>query len=379
MQYGGVEKHVQDLSVRLVERGHTVCVYSRTWYTGAKGTDIYQGITRIHTPTIKTKHLDTIIHVFTSTIHALFGKYDVLHYHGVGPALLAWIPRVCAPRTRVVITLHSLDRFHQKWNRFARFFLKMGERAACLFAHETITVSHSLEKYAKDVLHRKTRYIPNGVEIPTHVEDAALIQPFGLSQDNYIVMISRLVPHKGAHILIEAFKTLKEKYPSNHEIQSLKLAIVGGAAYTDAYIRELHLAASTMNDIVFTDFQSGEVLGALYRYARVMVHPSLNEGLPITVLQAMSYELPVLLSSISEHREIINDPGVLFRENDVESLVQSLEHFMGLTVEERMMLGKRNKAIVQEKYDWENIVEKTEAVYGSQMNPKHSIAFSKNV
>lgn len=374
VQYGGVEKHVQDLSVRLVERGHQVSVYSRTWYTGNSGTDRYQGITRIHTPTIKTKHFDAIVHVFTSTVHALCGSYDVFHYHGVGPALLAWIPRVFRPSARVIITLHSLDRFHQKWNRCARFFLKLGERAACVFAHETITVSRSLERYAKHTLHRDTRYIPNGVTIPTHKEDQKLITPFGLSKGEYIVMISRLVPHKGAHILVEAFKKLKERNPGNREIQKLKLAIVGGAAYTDAYIRELHLSASAMNDVVFTDFQKGDTLGALYRYARVMVHPSLNEGLPITVLQAMSYGLPVLLSSISEHREIIDDREVLFGENDVQSLVHALEHFMKLHSEERVQLGKRNKAIVQEKYDWENIVEKTEAIYRTTVAEKHSIA-----
>lgn len=379
MIYGGVEKHVHDLSIRLVERGHTVVVYSRSWYTRSSGTDTYEGITRVHTPTIKTKHLDAIVHVFTSTIHALFGGYDVIHYHGVGPALLAWIPRVFAPKTKVVITFHSVDRFHKKWNWFARFMLYLGERAACIFAHQTISVSKSIQEYTEKKYGYQTKYIPNGIEIPDKVTSEESITSFGLTRDRYIVMISRLVPHKGAHLLIEAFKHLKERNKGNQDIQSLKLAIVGGTAYTDEYVRELHIAASTINDVIFTDFQSGEVLAELYQHARVMVHPSLNEGLPITVLQGMSYGLPVLLSSINEHREIVGDSPMLFRENDVESLVASLESFMKLTKEERVKIGKQNKALVQEKYDWEHIVEKTEAVYRGNSRPSRQLVSAERM
>ncbi len=372
--HGGVEKHVHDLSVRLVERGHTVVVYSRNWYTGSSGKDVVEGVTRIHTPTIRTKHLDTIVHVFTSTIHALFEKYHVIHYHGVGPALLAWIPAIFAPKTKIVITLHSLDRFHQKWGWFGRVALKLGERAAYAFADETITVSQSLRDYVENEYGQQTTYIPNGVEMPAPVRSAGHLASFGLAPDTYIVMISRLVPHKGAHLLIEAFKILKDRNPHDHEIQSLKLAIVGGAVYTDKYVRELHVSASAMNDVVFTDFQSGDALAELYSHARVMVHPSLNEGLPITVLQGMSYGIPVLLSAIGEHKEIIGDSRMLFMENNVESLVASLEQFMKLSKEERHHIGKQNKAIIHERYDWENIVSLVEDVYEKKNTSKNTLA-----
>lgn len=361
--YGGVEKHVHDLSVRLAEKGHHVTVYARSWYTGSHGTDTVQGVTRVHTPTIRTKHLDTIVHVFTSTIHALFQHTDVLHYHGVGPALLAWIPRVFAPRTRVVVTLHSLDRFHQKWNWFARYALKLGEQATYFFAHETIAVSRSLQQYVQKKYGKTINCIPNGVETPRLPNSEKHINSFGLTQGNYIVMISRLVPHKGAHLLIEAFKELKARNLENPKIASLKLAIVGGSAYTDEYVKDLHASAGILNDIIFTDFQSGSALDELYAHARVMVNPSLNEGLPITVLQAMSYGIPVLLSSIPEHKEITNNNQVFFNENDVESLVVRLEAFMRLTDEERARIGRENKAIIQERYDWNNIVPLIENTY----------------
>lgn len=376
--YGGVERHVHDLSVRLVERGHRVTVYARKWYTAEHGMGQVEGVTRVHTPTIKTKHLDTIVHVFTSTIHAIFSSYDVIHYHGVGPALLAWIPRVFRPRVRVIVTLHSLDRFHQKWNGFAKCMLKLGEKAANTFAHDTITVSKSLQKYVNAEYKARTTYIPNGVEIPSAVTSVSHITPFGLTADNYIVMISRLVPHKGAHVLIEAFKKLKERNADNTSVQSLKLAIVGGAAYTDEYVRSLHVSAASMNDVVFTDFQSGSSLNELYSHARVLVHPSINEGLPITVLQAMSYGIPVLLSAIPEHEEILSDASMFFKENDVESLVSRLESFMKLSKQDRVHIGKQNKAIIHEKYEWEHIVSQIERVYqGVQLQPHEVLSTVK--
>lgn len=369
--HGGVEKHVHDLSVRLVERGCEVTVYARKWYTGSRGTDYIEGVKRIHTPTIRTKHLDAIVHVFTSTIHALFSKYDVIHYHSVGPALLAWIPRIFSPRTRVIITLHSLDRLQQKWGRLAQYVLKLGEKAACFFADETITVSKQLQAYALREYHVETIFIPNGIEVPKVSHgDVEHIKSFGLSKDKYIVMVSRLLPNKGAHILIEAFKLLKERYREDTTIQSLKLAIVGGAVYTDKYVRTLHTLAGSVNDIIFTDFQTSGVLQELFQNAWALVHPSFNEGLPFSVLEGMSYGLPVLLSSIPEHQDMISDPRIFFKENDVESLVECLVRFVHMTNAERKLIGKNNKAIILEYYDIENVVTKIEQVYKNSISEK---------
>jgi len=124
--YGGIERHVEELSLELAKQGHTVLVYARKWYT-PKNIKNYHGINIIHTPTLRTKHFDAIAHTFFSTIHAMFQKPDVIHYHGVGPSLLSWIPRVFSPKTKVVATVHCLDRYHQKWGLFARIMLRFGE------------------------------------------------------------------------------------------------------------------------------------------------------------------------------------------------------------------------------------------------------------
>lgn len=361
--YGGVENHVHGLATRLVKAGHTVTVYSRPWYTNTKKDYLYEGVHIKHLKSIKTKHLDAITHTFLATLHAVTQNYDVIHYHGIGPSLLSWIPRLICPNAKVVTTFHSIDRYHEKWNWLAKLFLRMGERTACAFAHETISVSKSLQQYCINEYKAETVYIPNAV--PTHNEKISdkHLADFGLQKEKYLVMVSRLVQHKGAHLLIKAFANLKQKYANRPEIAGLKLAIVGGSVYTDQYVRLLHRNASICNDIVFTDFQSGDALIELYTNAKALVHPSLNEGLPITVLQAMSYGVPVLVSDIPEHLEMVKDVRVIFNENNVEAIENAIMNFLSLdsaTVEE---ITELHKNVVARNYSFDGIVPQIVEVY----------------
>ena len=162
--YGGVEKHVQDLASRLVLAGHKVIVYSRKWYTKKEDGEI-NGVTIKHLPSIHTKHLDTITHSLLATIHAIISGCDVIHYHGVGPSLISWIPRIFLPETRIITTAHCLDRYHQKWGWFARFMLRVGEWTAGKFSHTTIAVSKTIQNYYLNEYKKQTIFIPNGVKI----------------------------------------------------------------------------------------------------------------------------------------------------------------------------------------------------------------------
>ncbi len=375
--YGGVERHVHDLAVRLVQAGEDVRVYSRAWYTGGKA-PLVEGVSQVYTPSIHTKHLDTITHVFTSTIHAVFSNVDIIHYHGIGPSLLAWIPRILKPRARVVITFHSLDRFHQKWGWFAKTVLRIAERAACAFGHQTITVSKSLQSYCTHKLNTSTTYIPNGVPLTAIPKEQEILSQFGLAKDKYLVMISRLIPHKGAHLLIEAFQEIKKELASNPSLKTLKLAIVGGSSDTDAYVAALHEQAKDNPDIVFTDFQSGNALQQLLGHSLAMIHPSMNEGLPITVLEAMAMGKPTLLSTIPEHTELETAPELLFAENNVEVIKTAVKQFVTVSKADRAAFGRDNQARIREEYDWAVVVPRIVSVYeqvmAKQATPTSSIS-----
>lgn len=358
---GGIEKHVEDLSLRLAKLGHEVFVYCRPHYMpeNLQKNTIYKGIHLILKSSIKTKYLDTISHVFVCTLHALFQKYDIIHFHGVGPSLLAFIPRIFKPKTKVVVTFHSLDRFHKKWGPFARRVLELGEWTACKYPHKTIVVSKTLQKYCKERYNRETVYIPNGITIKEVVPDH-ILQKWNLEREKYILTVARFIKHKGIHYLIQAFDELSQK----SQVKNWKLAIVGDAPYPDPYKKMITKLAETNPDIIFTGYQTKEALAQLFSNAYLYIHPSEFEGLSITILEAMGYGRCVLCSNIPENLEAIGNFGFSFKNKDVKDLKNKLLELISKP-ELVKDTGIKAKEYIKKNYNWDNIVKKTEEFYQS--------------
>jgi glycosyltransferase involved in cell wall biosynthesis len=361
---GGVERHVEELATRLVQRGHEVFVYVRPRFI-INGQKVYKGVKLIPLPSIPTKNLDTITHTFLASIHVLFQKVDIIHYHSVGPSTLAWIPRLFKPKTKIVVTFHSIDRFHKKWGWFARKYLGWGEWTACHFPHKTISVSMTIQKYCKEKFNKETVYIPNGVNIEK-IKDKDKIKQFDLEKDGYILTVARLIRHKGIHYLIEAYKRLEQTFGSNPENwpgkKIRKLVIVGAPSYTDDYFEYLTKLAAESPNIIFTGFQTGETLKQLFANAYLYVHPSEAEGLSLTILEAMSHGTCVLISDIPENLEAIDHSGFSFKARDPEDLYQKLVYLLDFP-EGVKRRGEEGLNFIKKHFDWEKIVEKTEKVY----------------
>lgn len=350
--FGGVERHVHELSVRLADRGFDVTVYAREWYTDPT-INIYKGVHVKHVKSIHSKHLDTISHTFFAILDAIKQEYDVVHFHGVGPSLLSWMVRLFSPKTKVINTFHCIDRKHAKWGLIARLALFAGEFAACRFAHTTISVSKTIQQYARDVYDRPTTYIPNAVPVARRTRNVSELKQWNLESGKYFMMVSRLIPHKGAHYLIEAYKGLDTDMP---------LVIVGDGHHTEEYVASLKKMAKGHN-IIFTGFQSGDALHQLYSHAAMMVHPSDNEGLPIAVLEGMSYSLPVLVSDIPEHRDLIHSYKFLFQAANVASLKEAMTVLLKEKKTTLREEGRKNKAIVAAEYQWSDIIDRVIDVY----------------
>lgn len=355
-RFGGIERHVEELSRRLGRLGHEVIVYTRAWYALPRRR-FSRGVRTVATPTLKTKHLDAIIHTFTSTIHAIRSGADIIHYHGVGPSLLAWIPRVFSPKTRVVATFHCIDRKHQKWNVIARLMLGLGEWAACAFPHETITVSKTLEAYCRDRYNREVKYVPNGITKPGRAGSDTLAK-FGLDRDGYLIMVSRLVRHKGAHYLVSAFKDLEKRRLT----RGLKLAIVGDSAFTDDYVAELKQQAAGSDNIIFTGYLQGRELQQIFSNAYAVVHPSESEGLPIAVLEAMSFGKTVLASDIPEIMEVTREHGLNFKNRSVADLTRKLRHLIA-SPELVRTKGLAARTFVLADYHWDDVAKAVDGIY----------------
>jgi len=350
---GGIEKHVEELSTRLASLGFDVSVYSRPAYTGdRRKTYSYKGVRIITLPSINTKNLDAICHTFISTIHALFMDFDVIHYHGVGPSLLSFIPRIFKPRTKVIVTFHCLDRQHQKWGAFARFMLTLGERSACAFPHQTFVTSRILEKYCLFNFKAKAKYIPNGVAVG-QAENVGALEEFGLEKNGYIVAVSRLVRHKGIHTLIKAYNQLST---------DKKLVIVGGGAKTEDYVNEIKELAKNNSNIIFAGQKADADLAALFKNAYLFIQPSETEGLSIALLEAMAYGVPAIISNIEENQEAAENLALEFVNKSPEDLKRKLKY--ALENEDVIRaLSVRAQDRVRREYDWDKIAKEIAGSY----------------
>ncbi|EKD78279.1 MAG: hypothetical protein ACD_41C00378G0010 [uncultured bacterium] len=357
-QAGGVERHVEELAVRLAKRPNTaVVVYTRPWYT-SKQKQFYKGVRLVSLPSIYSKHLDAISHTLFAIFHAaLIEKADIIHIHAVGPALLTWVARLLRPKARVIVTFHCIDRQHQKWGSFAKLMLWVGEWSAMKFAHEVITVSRTLQDYAYEVYNRIVQYIPNGASLLPAVAPSIIQQQFGLQKDGYILMVSRLVRHKGVHHLIRAYQGLHTDKP---------LVIVGDAAFTDEYVREVKALADNNPKIIFTGLQTGKALQELFSNAYCFVLPSESEGLPIVLLEAGSYGKTLIASDIPANREVVDGHGILVPVGRVPALRNALQNVLDNPVLAKN-LGDSARALIQANYLWDTIADTTAILYQQQL------------
>lgn len=357
---GGVENYVEHVAVRLARKGHQVLAYTRSKYAPDGK---YKGVDVIATPSIPTKSLDAGTHTFTSICHSFFiPELDVLHINSVGPAFFTLFARIgfgirylfSGKYTKVVFTFHSADWYHGKWNFFAKSMLKLGAWIGCNFADEVITVSKSLRYFVCREFDIKTTYIPNGTDFNYITSDSELAK-FGLKKRGYIVFIARLVKHKNAHILIQAYQQMSRKYGK-------KLVIVGSGSFTNDYEKYLHSLANNDKNIIFTGHQSGRTLKQLFANAAIYVLPSSSEGLSISLLEAASYKVPVIVSDIRENLEIVGDLAHIAKVNNVISLRHQLENVLG-DYKGAMELADMLQSEVKYYYSWSNIVSALENVY----------------
>lgn len=354
---GGVEIVVSELSARLVAKGHRVDAYNRRGshvsgkeFVNRIGKE-YEGIRIITIPTFENKSLNAIVYAFLASVRVLFGGYDIIHYHAEGPCAMLWIPKLFGKR--VVATIHGLDWQRSKWGNFASRILKFGEMLASKHADEVIVLSDNMQEYFKKTYGRDTEYISNGIVKPTQVDAQEIIKRWNLHKDEYILFLARIVPEKGAHYLIEAYKQIKT---------DKKLVIAGGSSHSMEYYLKLKGMADDNENIIFTDFVGGRELEELFSNAYVFVLPSDIEGMAIGLLEAMSYGNCCLVSNIPENTEVVENNAVSFECSNVQDLRKQLEELINNP--EKVLQYKSEVAdFICNKYNWDNVVDKTIDVY----------------
>lgn len=350
---GGVEVVVEELSTRMVERGHSVTVYNRNGHHVSGGEfqkiDKYKGVNIKTLWTLDKKGLAALSSSVVGACKVLFGKYDIVHIHAEGPAAMSWLPHFF--RKRVIVTVHGLDWCRAKWSWFASKYIKWGEQMAVKNADEIIVLSRSVQKYFKQVYGRDTVFIPNGVTKPEIRSVNEIERCWGLSKDSYVLFLGRIVPEKGLRYLIEAWKNVHTEK---------KLVIAGGSSDTQPFLNELKRNAP--DDVIFTGFQQGVVLQELYSNAYIYVLPSDLEGMPLSLLEAMSYGNCCVVSDIPECVEVVEDKAVCFPKGNIDGLRKVLQKLLDSS-DEVYKFKKNASSYICQKYNWNDIVNKTLDVY----------------
>jgi len=354
---GGVEIVVEELATRLVAAGHTVtCLNRRGAHVSGKEFSAvteseYKGVRIKTVPTLDKKGLAAMTASVTGAVAAALGAYDIVHFHAEGPCAMLWLPKLFGKRC--IATIHGLDHRRAKWGRFARAYIMLGEKCAAKFADEIIVLSEGVRQYFRDTYGRETVFVPNGVSKPEIREAEVIAAKYGLKQDDYILYLGRLVPEKGITYLIEAFKQLKT---------DKKLVIVGGSSDTQSFAKRLQELAAGDDRIIFTGFVQGKVLEELYSNAYLYVLPSDLEGMPLSLLEALSYGNCCVTSDIEECAGVMGDYGLTFPKGNVDELRKLLQELCDDPGKVRKFQSASSEYITR-KYNWDDVTEKTLELY----------------
>ena len=317
---GGIEIVVEELATRMVTLGHKVTCYNRSGHhVSGKNFDggkrkAYKGVRLRSVLTLDKKGLAAMTASVSGAICAAFGKYDVVHFHAEGPCAMLWLPKLFGKRC--IATVHGLDHQRAKWGKLASTYIMMGEKCAVKYADEIIVLSKGVQDYFKETYGRETKFIPNGVNRPVIRKPELIKEKFGLEKDDYILFLGRLVPEKGIAYLIEAFKKVNT---------DKKLVIAGGSSDTDEFASQLKEMAKDDDRIIFTGFVQGQLLDELYSNAYIYSLPSDLEGMPLSLLEAMSYGNCCLVSDIDECASVVEDKAIVFKKSDVADLQSKLQ------------------------------------------------------
>ncbi len=355
--YGGFETFAEELSTRLVQRGHEVTVYCRPRYVPRTLTS-YKGVRLLHFPTVNHKYLDTVVHTMLSSAHAVAGGYDAVLVCNAANAFCCGWPRVAG--TKIALNVDGIERKRRKWNAMGRGWYLVSERMATWFPNAIITDALVIKQYYQEHYGAGSTFIPYGCNIGRHADDAGdsrvTLDQFGLQPDGYFLYVSRLEPENNAHAVIAAY----EQTQKTQSALSQPLVVVGDAPYAREYIRSLHEAAGPR--VIFTGGVYGQGYRELQSHALAYIHATEVGGTHPALVEAMGFGNCVLVNDVPENREVVSDAGLFFHAHKPETLAALMTD---VAQRRDLVEDYRARAIrhARERYSWDSVTDQYEALF----------------
>lgn len=352
----GIVSLTDELARRLTEKGHEVTVYTSRHYGNKSG--LYNGMYNIRTvPSLKNRNFEKMSITLSASFDLLFRKYDIAHYHAMGPSIFAFMAKMSGKK--VIIQSHGIEYERANWGKKARWVLKVLEKLSYNMGDELTVVSKALEKHFYDTYKKETVYIPTAVNLPEESSvNMKILNQYEVSNSGYFLFMARIVPEKGAHYLIEAFKKIDT---------DKKLIIAGKIDSNNAYHNQLIEMASSDPRIIFTGNISGEIKETILRGAFAFCQPSEIEGLSVALLEAMSYKKCCIVSSIPMNTEAVENTGIVFKNKNVDDLATKMQFAINnpIIVNDK---GESAYLRVKENYTWEIVTDQMERLYFKVLN-----------
>jgi glycosyltransferase involved in cell wall biosynthesis len=346
--YGGFETFAEELSTRLVERGHQVTVYGRSHFVDSKLRS-YRGVNIRVLPSVRTKYLETVTHTALSVLMALVRAYDIILICNAANAFVSWIPRLVGQK--VILNVDGIERRRKKWNQLGKAYYRFSEFLSTLLPDRTVTDARSIQRYYLEEYGFHSLFIPYGAAADA-VESCEALTSLGLQPRRYVLYVSRLEPENNAHLVIQAYQQSGVSCP---------LVVVGDAPYSPRYIQELHRLASEKN-IVLPGAIYGQGYRELLSHCLCYIHATEVGGTHPALIEAMGAGCIVLVNETSENQEVVGEAGLLYPFNDLQSLGQFIRRICSRP-EEYDPYRKRAQKRVREFYDWEEVVTEYEDLF----------------
>jgi len=347
--YGGFETCAEELSKRLVKRGHQVWVYGRSGYFDKKLRE-YEGVKLAYFPAIRIKALDTLSHTFLSLIHAQIKRYEgILVFNYANSPLLIFHKWLGG---NVILHLDGLEWSREKWKGLGEKYFKFAEWLAAKLSLDLVSDSRSIRDYFGEKYRRGSHFIPYGADLQ-YSKEKHLLEKFGLEPQDYILQITRFEPENNPLLSIQAFRKMET---------AKRLVLVGGVQYKTEYSESIFAAKDPRISLLGSIYDK-RILRELLCNCYAYIHGNEAGGTNPALLQAMASGCFVISRDVPFNREVLRDAGIYFQKN-VDDLCEKISWALQRPDETRIK-GEKGRDIIRESYSWESVVDEYEKLFGS--------------